>query len=927
MTSTFNKVIVAVILTVLALGVVGFLTQSNIFANQAEAAGTCGSCGDTPTPTPTPTPNPTPNPTPVKPTCNLSLNIAEVSNIGDSYRLTWSGGPVSASFYINGAAVADSGAANFKFTGPNYDRFKMVGNNGGVTCEKEVRVIKKVIEAPVCVAFTATPTSLPVGGGSVKLTWDTTNATNATLDGQKVAGDGTLNVNVTANKTFTLNLSNSIGQKSCTVAVKVATPAPAPTCDSFTGAPATIVRGNSATLAWTTTNATTITISGLTGALAVDGSRVVTPTQTTAYTLTARNAAGTQVTCTRTITVTQPTPAPTCDSFTGAPASIIRGGSSILAWTTTGATSVLISNVTGTLAVDGSKSVSPTVTTTYILTAANANNVVVKCEKTITVVPPTPADPTCDEFTATPASIKKGESSTLKWFTTNAITATIDNAIGTVAVDGTQVVSPLQTTVYLLRAVAANSKVVTCPVQVTVTQTPVDTVPKCDFFTASDTSLPYGGGNVTLTWGTTRATGVTISQLAAPEVAVDGSKVVNVTETKTFILTARDADGDIDNSCFVKVLVAPRVDADISCAANVSFGANPTSINEGQNTTLTWNTTGVTRVSIDNGVSPINPDGSTRLDGSAEVSPNSDTTYTLTATKGSQTINCYASVNVDERSHGGGGGSSSPKCSLKISDSKISLGERVTLKWDTTRATEITLKDNHGKTLIDTDDKSSSEKKDLYDGEITIRPEKDTTYTLVAEKGSRDKTCKVSVDVEDTVVVTQIRDQKPLVTGIALTQVPYTGFEAGAFMTSVFYTLLAAWALYMAYVLVGRRNSMSAFTPATVMADIVPETTLFPETVTSAPVFYQAAAPVALSTATVGYAAHTDLTATLEAQAHTAHVLLSADAIAYFVAATANEDRTSILAGVLTAAKASYPSEDGWVVLSIERMVELAAKF
>lgn len=779
---------------------------------------------------------------------------------------------------------------------------------------------------PVCVISVA-PRSITAGSNAT-LTWTTTNAATAAINqgigGVAIGSNKTRLVSPMNTITYAMTVRSSTGNTAtCSTSLTVTPPvvAPAPTCDSFTGAPATIVRGSSATLAWATTNATSITISGLTGALAVDGSRVVTPTQTTAYTLTARNAAGTQVTCTRTITVTQPTPAPTCDSFTAAPASIIRGGSSILAWTTTGATSVLISNVTGTLAVDGSKSVSPTVTTTYILTAANANNVVIKCEKTITVVPPTPADPTCDEITATPASIKKGESSTLKWFTTNAVTATIDNAIGSVAVDGTQVVSPLQTTVYLLRAVSANNKVVTCPVQVTVTQTPVNTVPKCDYFTASDTSLPYGGGNVTLTWGTTRATSVAISQLVAPEVAVDGSKVVNVTETKTFVLTARDADGDIDNSCFVKVLVAPRVDADISCAANVSFGANPASINEGENTTLTWNTTGVTGVSINNGIS------STALDGSAEVSPNSDTVYTLTATKGSQTINCPVSVNVNERSHGGGGGSSSPKCSLKISDSKISLGERVTLKWDTTRATEVTLKDNHGKTLVDTDDKSSSEKKDLYDGEITIRPEKDTTYTLVAEKGSRDKTCKVSVDVEDTVVVTQIRDQQPLVTGIALTQVPYTGFEAGAFMTSVFYTLLAAWALYMAYVLVGRRNGMSAFTPATVMADIVPETTLFPETVTSAPVFYQAAAPVALSTATVGYAAHTDLTATLEAQAHTAHVLLSADAIAYFVAATANEDRASILAGVLTAAKASYPSEDGWVVLSIERMMELASKF
>jgi hypothetical protein len=278
-------------------------------------------------------------------------------------------------------------------------------------------------------------------------------------------------------------------------------------------------------------------------------------------------------------------------------------------------------------------------------------------------------------------------------------------------------------------------------------------------------------------------------------------------------------------------------------------------------------------------------------------------------------------------SNGGGGGSSSPKCTLKISDNKISLGERITIKWDTTRATEVTIKDNHGKTLIDTDGKSSSAKKDLYDGEITIRPDRDTTYTLVAEKGSRDRTCKVSVDVEDTIVVTQVRDQQPLVTGIALTQVPYTGFEAGPFMTSVFFTLLAAWALYMAYVLVGRRNGMSAFTPATVVADVNPDTTMFPEKVTAVPAFYQApvATPVVASTATVGYAAHTDVVASIEAQAHATHVLLSADALAHIASITNDANVTEVSTTLFALAKETFPSEDGFVTLTNERLAVLLA--
>ncbi|MBY0538567.1 hypothetical protein K2P47_04195 [Patescibacteria group bacterium] len=841
MTSTITKIsIVTLFITMFFIAIVAFAGTASAQVSGGGGTGCSGCGGGGGTGTPGGSYNGGggggEQHTPVTPTCDLTISKLEVTAIGEAYRVTWAGGPASASFFINGSAVADSGAANFTFTGPNYDRFKMVGNNGGVTCEKEVRVIKKVVEIPRCESFTATPGTLPAGGGSVTLRWDTTNATNATLDGQTVAGDGSLTVNVTANKTFTLNLSNSAGQASCSAPVTVTPPTPVhPICDSFTANPTSIVRGDSATLTWATTNATEVSINNGIGGVAVDGTRVVTPTNTITYILTATRD-GKSVTCPVTVTVNDaPTPVhPICDSFTSNPASIVRGNSATLNWATTNADSVSIDNGIGGVAVDGTRVVSPTNTTNYILTATKEGKSVTCYVKVTVTDVPTPLHPVCDSFSSNPTTINRGQSSQLTWNTTNADSVTINNAIGTVAVDGNISVSPLQTITYILTA-TKDAKSVTCPVTITVNQP----------------------------------------------------------------------------------------DAPITCAANVDFTASSYSIREGNNSTLTWNTTGIDSVRI-NGVN------STALDGSETVSPRSDTAYTLTATKGNDSVNCPLTINVDEDNGGGGGGggSSAPKCTLKISDNKISLGERITIKWDTTRATEITLKDNHGKTLVDTDDKSSSEKKDLYDGEITLRPEKDTTYTLVAEKGSRDKTCKVSVDVEDTVVVTQVRDQQPLVTGIALTEVPYTGFEAGSFMTSVFYTLLAAWALYMAYVLVGRRNSMntSAFTPAMVTADIVPETTLFPEKVTAAPAFYQAPVAAPVVNKTIGYEAHTDLSATLEAQAHAAHVLVSADALAYFIAATADEDRAQILSGVLAAAKASYPSEGGWVTITADRMVELASK-
>jgi hypothetical protein len=67
-----------------------------------------------------------------------------------------------------------------------------------------------------------------------------------------------------------------------------------------------------------------------------------------------------------------------------------------------------------------------------------------------TVVPP-PVTPTVS-LSATPQGIQLGQSSTLTWTAANATGASIDNGIGTVALTGSQTVSPGQTTTYTLTA-------------------------------------------------------------------------------------------------------------------------------------------------------------------------------------------------------------------------------------------------------------------------------------------------------------------------------------------------------------------------------------------------------------------------------------------------------------------------------------------
>jgi hypothetical protein len=144
-----------------------------------------------------------------------------------------------------------------------------------------------------------------------------------------------------------------------------------PTISSFTATPATIHTGESSTLAWNVSNATTLSINqGVGTVTGATGSRTVSPTATTTYTLTATNSDGTKTaTCTVTIALNPPT----IDFFTATPASIKLNDSSMLSWSVQNATTVSIDQAIGTVSATGTSQVTPLVTTTYTLTATNAD--------------------------------------------------------------------------------------------------------------------------------------------------------------------------------------------------------------------------------------------------------------------------------------------------------------------------------------------------------------------------------------------------------------------------------------------------------------------------------------------------------------------------------------------------------------------------
>ncbi len=85
------------------------------------------------------------------------------------------------------------------------------------------------VPAPVIDSFSATPTLLPAGGGTVTLAWSQTSATSLSIDqGVGTVTGASKDVTVTTSTTFTLSASNATGSATKSVAVSVAPPATPP---------------------------------------------------------------------------------------------------------------------------------------------------------------------------------------------------------------------------------------------------------------------------------------------------------------------------------------------------------------------------------------------------------------------------------------------------------------------------------------------------------------------------------------------------------------------------------------------------------------------------------------------------------------------------------------------------------------------------
>jgi sugar lactone lactonase YvrE len=293
--------------------------------------------------------------------------------------------------------------------------------------------------APLSIAsFLANPSTVTLGQSSI-LTWSVAGAQSLQItDGSTVLTTSQLtplsanSVSVTPAATTTYILTAVDPNGNSTTAATTVTVVPAPSIQSFSASPTIISNNQSSTLTWTVANAATLSIDN--GVGYVTGNSVnVSPTGTTTYTLTAANAAGTQVQATATVSVVL---APSILSFTANPPTVGVGLPSTLSWSVIGATSLSLDNGIGTV-TGSSINVTPTQTTTYRLTAYNTlGSFTVSTTAAVTVQVSTVPPPTIDAFNVSVPSAGAGAEVTLTAVfipTDGSATATIDQGVGPVS--------------------------------------------------------------------------------------------------------------------------------------------------------------------------------------------------------------------------------------------------------------------------------------------------------------------------------------------------------------------------------------------------------------------------------------------------------------------------------------------------------------
>ena len=380
-----------------------------------------------------------------------------------------------------------------------------------------------------------------------------------------------------------------------------------------------------------------------------------------------------------------PPPLPPSATLEATPATILRGEKVLLSWTTKNATEVEIDQGIGPVELQGWKELSPQRSNTYIITVKGPGG---SSKSTVNVEVKVP--PPAVMLKAEPAVIRKGQTVTLSWTSSDAQVLDLQPMVGQVKAQDSIILTPQQTTTYVLNvkgpggsaASAAHVKVKVLPVPLVAATAGLlvlsvfllihllrSQLPTVEFSTDLSTVEP--GKAVVFRWRSTNVTSVQIS----PGVGTfppEGYVAVTPRETTTYRIRATGPRGSVDANLSVAVPIAPE-------RPTAALEAEPRSITKGQSAVLSWKTGHAAKVQIKPDIGEVLPPDS----GTKTVSPQETTTYVLIARGPGGTSSAEARVEV-----------APPVLAVQIvqftvEPAQVKRGQAVTVTWEVANPTAV----------------------------------------------------------------------------------------------------------------------------------------------------------------------------------------------------------------------------------------------
>jgi tRNA A-37 threonylcarbamoyl transferase component Bud32 len=361
--------------------------------------------------------------------------------------------------------------------------------------------------------------------------------------------------------------------------------------------------------------------------------------------------------------------------FAANPREITSGQKATLEWTTQNADKVRIEPDIGEVPAKGSRTVTPTKSVSYLLTATGRGGT--ESKSTLMTVRPEPIP--MIEITASHAVITPGHPTVLRWKVRHADTVSIEPGIGEVPPDGSRIVAPQKSVKYTVTARGPGG-IATQSVDLIVNVTPKSAGVVPTIVLAANPPMITSGQATVLQWETQNAESVRIEPDVGP-VPLSGTRKVNPPKSVEYTATATGPAGT--QTAKVRIAVEPPPPA----APTLTLTAKPEVIQAGQEAVLEWEGQNAFNVRIE-------PDlglGVLPLTGRVKVKPTKSVTYSATATgPGGTRASATAHITVESPAP------QVPTIKLQAKPEVIEAGQRTLIEWEARHASSVRIEPEIG---------------------------------------------------------------------------------------------------------------------------------------------------------------------------------------------------------------------------------------